>query len=82
MIFEIIILLLGIPVGYLIAWLARDELVLGRRWFKILIILSFLVGITSYFLDSIYITLTMVFIIIVSFISLIKSRDKRWIRKI
>ena len=79
---EIIILLLAIPTGYLIAWLASDELVAGRKWFKALIIFSFLSGFIFYFMDEIYITLTNVFIIVVAFISLMKSYDKKWIRKI
>ncbi|MEK6844077.1 MAG: hypothetical protein AABX83_01480 [Nanoarchaeota archaeon] len=82
MVIEIIILLLAIPTGYLIAWLANDELVIGRKWFTALIIFSFLSGFIFYFIDKIYITLTNVFIIVVAFISLMKSYDKKWIRKI
>ena len=83
MILEIITLLLAIPAGYLIAWLANDELVMGRKWFIALIVLSIVTGIVFYFLDKVYVTLTNSFIIIVTFISLIKSYDKKWIiRKI
>ncbi len=82
MLIEIIILILGIPAGYLIAWLARDELVAGRMWFKILIIISILIGIIFYFFDRIYISLSTAFIVIVSAISLMKSYDKKWIKKV
>ena len=41
---EWIILLAAIPVGYLIAYLAKDELIQGRKWFRILIIAGFLAG--------------------------------------
>ena len=79
---EIIILLLAIPTGYLIAWLANDELVAGRKWFISLIILSIILGLIFYFKNIIYAALTNVFIIVVAFISLMKSYDKKWIRKI
>lgn len=77
----IIILALAIPAGYLIAWLARDELVDGRKWFKILILISaFLFG---FFLlgEQRYVAWTGLFILVVSFISLIKSFDKKWTGK-
>jgi len=77
----IIILALAIPAGYLIAWLARDELVIGRKWLKILILISaFLFG---FFLlgEQRYVAWTGLFILVVSFISLIKSFDKKWTGK-
>lgn len=81
MIIEIILLVLAIPVGYLIAWITRDELVDGRRWFKILIIASIALALVFWFYGFGYISLSCLFITIVSFISLIKSRDRKWIRK-
>ena len=82
MIINIAILMLSIPAGYLIAWLARDELIMGRIWFKVLIIMSMLIGIIFYFFDRIYISLSAAFIVIVSAISLMKSYDKKWIKKV
>ena len=81
MLLDWIILILAIPSGYLIAWLARDELVAGRMWFKVLIYLSLIIGVIFYFLERFYISLTMGFIIVVSAISLRKSHDKKWTRK-
>ncbi len=80
MISEIIILLLAIPSGYLIAWLARDELIVGRKWFRVLIILSIIVGIWFYLVDVIYVSWTAGFIFIVSLISLMKSNDEKWFK--
>ncbi len=80
MIEKLIILALAIPSGYLIAWLARDELLAGRKWFLGIIILSVFVGTWSYFIGQGYIGWTAGFMIIVSFISLIKSYDKKWIK--
>ncbi len=82
MISEILILAIAIPVGYLIAWLAKDEIVSWRKWFKVLIISSVIVGIIFYFYEKPYISWTAGFILIVSSISLMQSQDKKWIRKI
>jgi len=78
---EFIILALSIPAGFLIAWLARDELIQGRKYFRILALLSVLIGISSIFFNFYEISFSCAFIAIVSIISLMKSRDKRWTRK-
>lgn len=78
MIIDIILLLLSIPVGFLIAWLARDELMQGRKWLKILIVISVIGAIVFYFMKNMPVTFTFVFIIIVSVVSLVKSYDKKW----
>lgn len=80
MIWEIIILVLGIPVGYLIAFLARDELKDGRIWFELIIFVSFIFGIVYYAKDESYVTMTCAFIGVVSLVSLWKSYDRKWIR--
>ena len=72
------ILVLGIPSGFLIAWLCREELVQGRAWFKIIIFLSIIIAILSFVMMNIPVSLTMIFMIIVSLISLGKSFDKKW----
>ena len=74
MILEIVILLLAIPIGYLIAWLAKDELVAGKKWFRVLIILSILISAWFYLIGEKYISWTTGFILIVSLISLIQSK--------
>lgn len=79
MILEVILLLTAIPAGFLIAWLARDELIQGRKWFKALIIISFLISIFFLFTDYKEITLTTAYLLIISLISLTKSRDKKWV---
>ena len=76
MLIEIIILLLAIPTGFLIAALTKDELIQGRKWFKILILASIL-GVFGFWIYGFpYISWTCGFILIVSLISLIKSEDK------
>jgi len=76
----IVIILLSIPAGYLIAWLCMDELVIGRRWFKLIMILSILLGLIFLFYNII-IALTMFFILIVALISYRKSFDKKWTKR-
>ena len=74
----VIILLLGIPVGYLIAWMSRDELIIGRNWFKALIGICLILGGYFFLVGNFVYALTLGFIIIVSLISLKKSFDKKW----
>ncbi|MDP1695962.1 MAG: hypothetical protein Q8L29_03545 [archaeon] len=81
MMWEIIILLIAIPIGYLIAWTARDELLAGRIWFKLLIIASFITAIVFYMMEKRYIVFSSAFIAIISGISLWKSYNKKWTKK-
>ncbi len=81
MFFNFLILLLAVPVGFLIAWLGRDELIQGRKYFRILIIVSILGSIFSFiYLERFYLY-SFLFVLIVSLISLIKSEDKKWTKK-
>ena len=81
MILQIATLILAVPVGYWIAWFARDELVSGRNWFKLLIVLAFANAVVFSTLEQTYVVLTSAFIAIVSGISLWKSFDKKWVKK-
>ena len=76
MIWEIIILLLGIPVGFLLAWLARDELSAGQKWFKALIILSVVVGAWMFLTGQAVVGWTCGFVVIVALIGLMKTHKK------
>ncbi|MEK6800767.1 MAG: hypothetical protein AABY10_02400 [Nanoarchaeota archaeon] len=73
-------IILSIPVGYLIAWLCKEELLAGRNWFKLLCVLSFFSGIISLIFRNYEVFLTCVIIVIISAISLAKGYDKRWLR--
>lgn len=77
MIIQIIILLIAIPVGLLIAYLARDELIQGRFYFKIISIASFIISISFYIKQSYIIANTSFFILIISAISLMQSHNKK-----
>lgn len=80
MLVELGILVVAVPVGFLIAWLARDELVDGRIWFKVLIALSVVFGTIYGLIGKGYVSWTCGFILIVCLVSLLKSYDRKWIR--
>lgn len=81
MIIEIILLVLAVPVGFLIAWMAKDELKDGQKWFRMLTIASIVLAGLSWLYGESYIALTLLFIAIASFVSLIKSEDKKLTKK-
>ncbi|MEI6850050.1 MAG: hypothetical protein WCK29_03350, partial [archaeon] len=69
------------PIGYLIAWMCNDELVSGRKWFRIIIFVSLLVGIVSLFFGQWVLLCSMIFIFIVTSISLRQSFNKKWVKR-
>ncbi len=80
MIFYLLILILAIPTGFVIAKLAHDELIQGFLYIKALTIISFiLMAIFSFYNEVI--TVSLGFISIVSYISVIKRYDKRWAKE-
>lgn len=81
MIIKIIILILAIPAGFFVSYLARDELVQGRNWFLALIILSGICGIVLSGFGFVPEALTSFFVTIFSIVSYWKSFDKKWTRK-
>jgi len=80
MLLEIILLILAVPVGFLLAWMARDELVQGRKWFKILIIVGVVLGIWFYLTGLDVESFSSFFVAIVSLVSYVKSFDKKWVK--
>jgi ABC-type Fe3+ transport system permease subunit len=74
----IALIILAFPVGLLIAWMAKDELKDGRKWFKALIIVSAIIGTILLIIKRYVESLTLLFIIIFTGISLWKSYDKKW----
>lgn len=78
-----LILLCAFPAGYLLAYLCRDELVVGRKWFLLLavvcLIVSVIISFTG-FLFKFLIILTLIFITIISLISVWKGHDKKFVK--
>lgn len=75
-----LMLLTAVPVGYILAWLCKDE-IKYREWFY-LIFYGFIVAGVIY--SSIYfnvsIVLAFVYMTIVTVISLRKGRDKKFVK--
>lgn len=82
LILSIVIIVLAIPVGYLLAYLCKDELVKGRKWFRHLITSSIILSAASFFYGFPEFSITFLFILIVSWISYVKSVDKKWLKRI
>lgn len=84
---ELLILILAssFPVGYFLAWLTREELVSGRKYFILLSSLSVLCSLIIAFLDieqkmRLTIILSLFYISIVSLISIYLSYNKRFVK--
>jgi amino acid permease len=73
-----LILLLAVPVGFLVSWLSRDELIQGRKYFRILVITSILAFLGFWLYGRPIEAWSSGFIGIVSLVSLITSGDKRF----
>ena len=74
----ILAVLLSIPAGYGLAWLARDELVQGRKWFVVICLICSILAIFSFFVQQIAMGFSLISIGIVAYISYKKSFDKRF----
>jgi len=78
-----LILLAAFPAGYLLAWLARDELVAGKKWFLLLAVVSLATAVVISFTDFLFkfpIILVLFFIIIICLVAVWKSYDKRFVK--
>jgi hypothetical protein len=73
MILEIGLIVFAIPIGFLISYLARDELIKGRLWFKLLALASLVVSISFYFKQGMVIGNTSLFVFILSGVSYLMS---------
>jgi hypothetical protein len=70
----IVILALGIPVGNILAKATKEELVKGRKWISLLVIISLVGGIVSLILRSDAVMFGFFFIAIVASRSLRKKK--------
>jgi len=77
-----LILASSIPVGLILAWLCDDEVVYGKKWFKIIlyVLCIGLIGVLLFYFNW-SIVLSLVYMIIVTLISLIKTLKKRHVFK-
>jgi len=71
----VIVLLLGIPIGNYLAKVTKEELKQGKRWFKVIVILSLAGALISLILRNDALFFTFLFVAIVTSRSL-ESRRK------
>lgn len=81
MIIEIILILCAFPIGLLISYLARDELIIGRKWFKAIFLVSIFFSIYFYLFGERYAVFSSIFIAIVAIVSYTRSFDLKLTRK-
>lgn len=79
-ILDILVMLTSLPAGYFLAWLCKDELVDGRKWFRIIFacLFSILVFILIFY-RNLNTILTLVYMILVVLLALLKGRDKKFL---
>ena len=73
----IIVLFLSVFVGNLLAKFTKEELKTGRGWFRIIIILSLIIGVVGLIIGNDVLMFTMFFIAIVTSRSLKVKKGKR-----
>jgi len=75
-----VILLSALPVGWVLAWLCKEELVDGKKWFKLMIV-SFIVlgGVSFIVFRDLPIALSLGYMVLVTGVSLFKGNDKKFI---
>lgn len=79
-IINLVVLLTAIPVGLFLAYLTKEELVPGRKWFIVILytlIIVLLVFLLAY--RDIPIILALVYMIIVTYMSFFKSKNPKFI---
>ena len=73
LIFGIIFLLIGIPIGNFLAKITKEELKAGQGWFKLIICICLIGGLIGLFIRNDVLLFTFFFIAIVTSRSLIKQ---------
>ena len=73
----IIVLFLSVFVGNLLAKFTKDELKTGQSWFRIIVILSLIIGVVGLIIGNDILMFTMFFIAIVTSRSLKVKKGKR-----
>ena len=80
----LLVLLTSLPVGWLLAYLTREEIKGYRKYFAFLIAVSLLIALILGFFDiknHLAIILTLVYVAVVSLVSIWKGYDKKFIKQ-
>ncbi len=75
LIIGIVMLILGIPIGNWLAKITKEELTVGQKWFRLIIIISLIIGFIGLIIGNDIILFSFFFIAIVTSRSL-KKRKK------
>jgi ABC-type Fe3+ transport system permease subunit len=65
-ILSVLVLLSSIPAGFILAWLTSDELKQGKKYFRAIILLSLILGLIFFGLDYYAVSLTFLYMLIVT----------------
>lgn len=79
-VFTMVILALAVPLGFWIAWLARDELRVGRRWFAIAVAAGIVLALAAGVEWQAAGAYTGIFIAVLAGVAYRKSFDRKWTR--
>ncbi|MBS3072002.1 hypothetical protein J4408_03355 [Candidatus Pacearchaeota archaeon] len=74
MLVELIFLALAVPVGFLIVSLTEDELKEGKKWFRIIFVVSIVLAALCFVYGWSAAANTLVFMAIVAFVSILKGK--------
>ena len=66
LLFGILVLILGIPIGNFLARVTKDELKQGKKWFKLIVVLSLILGLIGLIISNDILMFTFLFIAIVT----------------
>jgi hypothetical protein len=72
LIIGIVVLALGIPLGHYLSKFTKEELKSGRRWFRLIIVLSLILAVISLIIGNDVLLFSFLFIAIVSGMNLKK----------
>ena len=75
-------MLTAIPVGWFLAWLTKDELVSGRKWFRIIfyVLVIVLVVVVLVWKDT-PTSMALGYMILVTAMSLFLGKNKKFVKK-
>ena len=80
LVLNILVMLTFIPIGYFLAWLCKDEIIYRKWMFVIFYSLVFVFLVFFLLRSNLNILLTLIYMILVTSVSIFKSRDKKFLK--
>jgi len=75
-----LVLISSIPVVWLVAWFCRDELIAGRKWFKLIAIIGGVAGVGFLFFN-LAVGFGLLYLGVVGIVNLRMSYSERFMKK-